>query len=270
MISAGITYFYLNQINKNIVRIKNQSLPYTITAQSMVQDTIMIWQILTDVGITQKEEKIKEAEAYGKKFKKELLQLKYFYENEGNDIGVINLDKILTSFHIFFQKGLQMIQDYNEGGVLHGNKTMIEFDSSAAEIMEKMGKFSKDLEEDVVEATNNIAGLITKIMLTIMSVGLISTLVSVLLAFIISRFIKKGMRIIDEASHHIAIGSQQVSVTSQQLSQGASTQAAATEQMSSTITELSTQTIQAAANTEKVKNLSQVTSEKAKSGRLSM
>jgi methyl-accepting chemotaxis protein len=163
-----------------------------------------------------------------------------------------------------------MIQDYNEGGLLYGNKTMIEFDSSAAEIMEKMGKFSKDLEEDVVEATNNIAGLITKIMLTIMSVGLISTLVSVLLAFIISRFIKKGMRIIDEASHHIAIGSQQVSVTSQQLSQGASTQAAATEQMSSTITELSTQTIQAAANTEKVKNLSQVTSEKAKSGRLSM
>jgi methyl-accepting chemotaxis protein len=100
----------------------------------------------------------------------------------------------------------------------------------------------------------------------LVSVAVAAFLLSLIIAWIISRSIMKTFRTVESSSGSVGLGVQQISASSQQLAQGASEQAASLEQISASVEELSSTIQQNADNASQTEKIASKSAIDAKGG----
>ncbi|OGV68989.1 MAG: hypothetical protein A3K19_31060 [Lentisphaerae bacterium RIFOXYB12_FULL_65_16] len=229
-----------------------ESFEFAVLAQKMKRDTIQIQQWLTDISATRARDGLAdgfdEAQKAYDSFCAGLEKFKEMYIREDNREKLRELADISTALDAYYAMGKTMANAYIKDGTDAGNKTMGDFDQTAAALEERLEPFvaGQALEGDA--ALGAIGVLISRLQALAGVTGIIVAVLSFLAAWLLGRAITRPInRVItglSAGSDQVSSASGQVSSASQSLAQGASEQASSLEETSASLEQVASMTKQ--------------------------
>ncbi|MBF0611798.1 MAG: HAMP domain-containing protein [Magnetococcales bacterium] len=211
-IGMGIIVERMREVQRQIILIQEETLPFTLRADNMVASTIGVQQWLTDVSATHDPAGYKDAETAQAKFKEDISHYRKMFQREGNTEGLARLNALESSFDNFFLTGKQMAEAYLQQGLEAGNALMEEFDSTSESLQEKV----LALRDGQVEETRQLVAATTQsvnsILNTIWVIAVLGGLLSVLIAVSVTRSITQPVELCRSMIDQLAQGNLMVAV----------------------------------------------------------
>ncbi len=281
LLMAGIVtavFILANGAQSNAVLARDESVVFAGIAQQMKLDVIQVQQWLTDISATRGQDGLDdgfdEAEKSYKSFVAGLGKFKEMYTEENDSTGLGQVRELESAVADYYTVGKKMAGAYIEGGSEAGNKTMGEFDTTAANLANKMGPFVESQENELAEAMTSIVASVSVMRICVVTAGLSALIFGTLLAWFITRSITRPInRIIaglTEGAEQVTSAAGQVSSASQSLAEGATEQAAGLEETSSSLEEMASMTKQNADNAQQANTLASEARKAADTGTESM
>jgi methyl-accepting chemotaxis protein len=193
VVSGVMTNQYLNVTDNASRQVKDETLPYLLLADEMVVDTIQVQQWLTDVSATHDTDGYKEAEQAASAFKSGIIKFREMFRSENDTESLRKLDELETVFNRFYEDGKQMANTYLSKGIDVGNKMMEDFDKTSEIMADKVKEFQKTQVDEAHTNTKRIIEAVDKIQNVLLMSGILTVILSVLIAFIITRNIMKQL-----------------------------------------------------------------------------
>jgi len=278
---AGIAiaiFIVVNDVQGGAVLVKNESAVFAGLGRQMKLDAVQIQQWLQDISATRGQDGLNdgfdEAEKSYRSFLVNLSKFREMYEEENNTAGLRQIDRLEAAIGNYYEVGKTMAQAYIDGGAEAGNKTMAEFDTAAATMLQALDPFIKSQTDELNEAMESIVSSTGALRMTVvvMSVGALA--IGIFMSWLITRSITKPInRIIaglTEGAEQVASASGQVSSASQSLAEGTAEQAAGLEETSSSLEEMASMTRQNADNAQQANTLAADARKAADTGNQSM
>lgn len=163
LLMAGIVtavFILANGAQSNAVLARDESAVFAHVAQQMKLDVIQVQQWLTDISATRGQDGLDdgfdEAEKSYKSFVAGLGKFKEMYKEENDSTGLGQVRELESAIADYYAVGKKMASAYIEGGSEAGNKTMGGFDTTAANLADKMGPFVESQENELAEAMTSI------------------------------------------------------------------------------------------------------------------
>ena len=173
-------------------------LPNTLNAKDLQMHVIQVQQWLTDISATRGAEGFDdgydEAEEHAKGFRQIIQEYKNFYNKKENYEKISQLDELSKSFEEFYNVGKQMAATYIEYGPSQGNEYMEKFDPFAEEIYESVNLFVDDQVNELKTNVSKIDKDSNKLLMTVVCLGILSTIILTLLGIVISSIISKPIK----------------------------------------------------------------------------
>ncbi|MDT8446540.1 MAG: methyl-accepting chemotaxis protein [bacterium] len=170
-----------NDIQRSLDRAGRTNVPFALLAQQMDKNIVQIQQWLTDISATRGLDGLNdgfdEAAKNYQEFNERLEKFRAFYQAEGNQAGLDQLNQLSLRVDAYYAMGQKMAQAYIDRGPAGGNLMMADFDSAAAALSEVLAPFT---EEQVKLATAQLGTTIERMQ----SYNRSSTVLSVLAIFI--------------------------------------------------------------------------------------
>ena len=148
LLMAGIVtavFILANGAQTNAVLARDESVVFAGIAQQMKLDAVQVQQWLTDISATRGQDGLDdgfdEAENSYKSFMVGLGKFQEMYEEENNSTGLGQVRELESAIADYYTVGKKMASAYIEGGPETGNKTMAEFDTAAANMVDKLAPF---------------------------------------------------------------------------------------------------------------------------------
>ena len=208
-----LSVFTLNitaNIGNSIDEIDNEILPHAFSFLRIEKDIIQIQQWLTDISATRAakgfDDGYAEAENYFNDVNTVLDNLTEEYEILGEVETVAQLRNFKNLIKDYYRKGLEMADAYIKGGPSAGNPMMDKFDPFSAKLGEQMEALVEESLNKVDSGFINIDSRIDGIKVYSILIGIISTIISLTVAVLISRDINSGINKIRIFSTNIAQG----------------------------------------------------------------
>jgi len=206
VIFAAVAVGALRNVKGGIGQMKNERLPYAILAEEMAFDVIQVQQFLTDVGATREPDAYQEAEEAAASFRKGADRFREMFRLENNREGLATLSDLEREFTVFYDLGKQMADAYAKEGTEGGNRTMRDFDKASETLAEKVRLFKKGQ----VDKANVMAGQVEQSTGTVETIllvlGLAGLIIGVLVAWGITRSIRRPLNTTVDAIGRIAAG----------------------------------------------------------------
>jgi methyl-accepting chemotaxis protein len=257
---------------------KEESAVFAGVARQMKLDLALAQSWLHDISATRAAEGLddgfvmsdKHAQAFRQGAKK--FEEMFTWENDTQSLAQVrDIERAFDEFHAV---GMKMAHAYVDLGPEAGNQHMGEFDEKAEALLTKLDPFvtSQVLEmEQSLASTNSAAEALET---GCVVAGVFALLAGVLLAVLITRSISRPISGIigslSASASQTSSAAGQVSGASQSLAQGASEQAAAVEETTSSIEEMSSMIKQNAGNAGEAKQVAQGATAAAEKGRQAM
>lgn len=217
LFAATIAYqlISLEKQLQQIKRMENKTLQTALKADDLKLDVVLVWQWLTDIGVT------RAAEGLDDGFDKAKENADHFYKTL-EELEAINpqlkpeLEIIKVSFADFNSMGQKMAQDYIDFGTEKGNQTMGSFDSSATKIDDQVNAFRKDALTDITSTVNKLEQSAEAIKTKILYFSLVILLISIIIGVILSISIVRPVNALLICAQNVATGNlcQQTEITS--------------------------------------------------------
>ncbi len=141
-----------SKVEKHTDDLNNTILPIALAAEGMVVDVIQVQQFLTDVCATHNAGGYEEAEASAVDFKNKMAKILTMGSITATQKA--ELTKLGVVFDKFYGQGKHMASVYISQGIDAGNIIMEDFDITATELIEIMGKFKADAINNELKTTN--------------------------------------------------------------------------------------------------------------------
>ncbi|MDX2472058.1 MAG: methyl-accepting chemotaxis protein, partial [SAR324 cluster bacterium] len=246
----GFLYFVSQDIKEKALLTQTESLVFLQKANSAKLQVTQIQQWLQDISATRAakgfDDGFVEAEKQAVAFKLTLADFKKMFAAENNQEKLQLLAEVNDDFTTYYRVGKVMAQTYIDKGPAGGNAFMPQFDEVAEKLHSSLDILLADQQREAADSMASILADLEKLLVMI----LISASVGVIFALIfwyylnssISLLLKKLVLNLSSSSDQVSSAASEISNSSIQLSQGASTQAAALEQTSATVEELNGQT----------------------------
>jgi len=189
MVAVFILGFELKSISTESTQVKEEALPYLVTAYEMDVDVTGISEALTDAAATHNLESLKVAEGKLKEVMEDLDKFKEMFRKENNTALLKETEEIEADAKKFYEIGERMVHVYIGKGVVEGNKLMEEVDKARTPLLAKVEKMQKlQLDEANINATEVVTGAGKGIQVLI-GLGVFAILSGCLIAFFITRSI---------------------------------------------------------------------------------
>lgn len=209
----------LSHLTKEVVNIKEDTLPYLMVSAEMDLSRSEVQQFLTDASVTHDREVYKEAEEKYQQFLSGVAKFKQMYQRENNTDKLKQMEVIETRFKAFNAKGKEMTEAYitkgrDAGNVLmKGSATEPGFDHESESISKVLMEFR---ERQIAESNKEVDDAVTsaKFNMRVMIVGGVSaTLLASVLAFLITISVTRPLGRLETSATQIAEGDLTVLLT---------------------------------------------------------
>lgn len=176
------------QQNSNFQTFQSKTLSSALLADDMKLSVVQVQQYLTDISATRGQngldDGVMEAQKYADKFYIDISEILIL-----NPEMKFQMNDIKAAFEIYFKTGLNMAQDFIDGGPAKGNLSMPVFDRSSEMLNDKINQFKV---EQVSQIRSSIVGIMqsNKAMIDHLIVYAISVIVlSIIIAYFLYRSI---------------------------------------------------------------------------------
>ena len=200
------TDLYLNVVVDNSKQVESESMPYALLADKMVLDTVEVQQWLTDVSATQNPDGYKDAEEAARDFKEGLEKFKEMFRKENDRDSLRQMEEIEAAFDRFYDTGKQMANVYITQGLEAGNRIMEKFDDASVDLSGKVEGLQKEQRKEAETMLHHILNSVAKVERILLIMGIITVILSILTAFIITRSITRPMNEAVAATHRLSKG----------------------------------------------------------------
>lgn len=213
-LALTLSLVLLHRVDNRAAQIAGKSVPYLMKAFELDIEITHISEALTDVSATHNTDGEKEAAESLQTATKILASFKEMYskDNDGKDLKEI--DELQASLNNFYETGLKMARVYVAQGTEEGNKMMVGFDAARQQLLTRAEKLQK---AHVADATDNLAGILSAISssrLILMLACVISILVGIGIALVITRSISRPLQEAVRINDQIANGDLTVNIVS--------------------------------------------------------
>lgn len=199
----------LKTVNDGAQLIKDETVPFLITADRMAFNVVQVQQFLTDVSATHDTDAYKEAEEAAKGFKEDVGKFREMYKRENDTVSLKKLDEIETNFNHFYEVGKQMANAYITQGLEAGNKIMkgsTGFDEKSLLLTAKVSEFVKQQENEAITESQKNIETVWKTQKTLLLFGIFAILICAVIAVFMTRSIAAPVKSMAEAAQKIAAG----------------------------------------------------------------
>jgi methyl-accepting chemotaxis protein len=186
IISGVITNQYLNVTNNASRQVKDESLPYLMTAYEMDINITKVSETLTDAAATHNTDGFKDAEKTAVLVKENLGKFKDMFKKENDTKSLRQIEDLETSFNQFYEDGKRMAHVFISKGIDEGNKIMSEFDKSREKLLGEVEQLQTGQSDEATANTKNIVDAVGKVQMIVLIIGGIAILLGALVAFFVT------------------------------------------------------------------------------------
>ena len=166
VVQLGYLWVSFSAQDKNLVYIRDSSVPNAFAAKNMQKEVVQIQQWLTDISATRAQDGLddgfKEAEISYQSFLSDLGTLQKFYTETNDQEMLAQSNVVKERIASWYKVGQTMANAYISGGSEEGNKTMGGFDDESTKLQEalepiiekEIGETTKSVEASAQEAHN--------------------------------------------------------------------------------------------------------------------
>lgn len=190
-ITIFATVVFLGQLRSNVEQTANESLPFSLLADSMLVNVVQVQQLMTDVSVTHDLEGLKEAKKNADEFYAGIQKFRVMFEKENSKEELKNINELEEAFKILYDTGYQMTQAYIKTSREVGNRVMEEFDKDSDILGEKIHRLQKTQSDEIISNSANNVDLVKKILYALIISAVVLLVVSIVISYTITRSIVK-------------------------------------------------------------------------------
>ncbi len=176
-------------VSEYVQRVRDESVPFAMTATAMEKDVIQVQQFLTDISATRGQDGLDdgftEAAKHYNSFHRSLDKFQQMFNEEGNQQGLENIRVLRGDFDTFYRNGVLMAKAYINGGATEGNKLMGTFDKDSRALQQVLMPFVKS-QVDEMAASIDVSDNET---INVRRIALFTLLLVVVFTFLMTRII---------------------------------------------------------------------------------
>jgi methyl-accepting chemotaxis protein len=193
VVSGVMTNQYLNVTDNASRQVKDETLPFLISAYELDVNATKVSETLTDVAATHNTDGLKEAEKAAGLVREEVGKFKDMFRKENDTKSLRDVEELEAGFNQFYEDGKRMAHIFISKGVDEGNKAMEEFDKNREKLLREIEKLQTSHVEEANTNTMNIVKAVDKVQNVLLLSGIVIAILSVLIAFMITRNILKQL-----------------------------------------------------------------------------
>ncbi|MEO5349491.1 MAG: methyl-accepting chemotaxis protein [Magnetococcus sp. YQC-3] len=259
----GVFLAQIRDMERKAIQLRDESVPFAITAEQMSGYVNAVQQFLTDASLTGNRGAVQEARDFAKGVRAGLDKFQNMFAAEHNQAEMRRVNDIRKEFEEFLRVGERMVDVYLEQGKMAGDVVMEEFDKGAEKLRNVLEPLRKEQVDQaatslalVVKTTEMLSRLLWLVGLSVMVVGVV---VAVLITRSITVSLNEGVRLITASSvRMLASLAEQERVAAQQ--------AAAVNETNTTMEELAASARQSAEQSDVAANSAEMALELSQFG----
>ena len=214
VICGVITTLLLMKSDRSVKVVREESMPFALTAKDIAFHVVQVQQFLTDVSATHDTGVLKEAEDSAVKFRQDAAKFREMYRVKNDQESLRKLEDLESSFNSYYETGKTMANAYVNQGIEAGNILMEDFDKTSIAITSIVEEFVKQQTDEASAMTGNVQKSIGQIMVVLLVISLITIVSGFLIAwYITSSVVRPLIRAVD-VSNSIANGDLTVKIES--------------------------------------------------------
>lgn len=205
-IFTAVTVGSLRTVEVSIGQMKGESLPYALLAEEMAFEVIQVQQFLTDVGATREPDAYQGAEEAAAGFRTGVEKFREMFRREHDEKGLAAINDMAQAFDSFYTLGKRMADAYVKEGTEGGNRTMREFDAASSTLAEKVRLFKKSQVDEANAMAGHIEQSTGSVEKLLLGLGIAGLFIGILVAYGITRSIRRPLATTVDAIGRIASG----------------------------------------------------------------
>ena len=214
VVCGVITTLLLMKSDRSVKVVREESMPFALTAKDIAFHVVQVQQFLTDVSATHDTGVLKEAEDSAQAFRQNIAKFREMYIAQNDQDSLRKLDGLESSFNNYYETGKTMANAYVNQGIEAGNILMEDFDKTSIAITSIVEEFVKQQTDEASAMTGNVQKSIGQIMVVLLVISLITIVSGFLIAwYITSSVVRPLIRAVD-VSNSIANGDLTVKIES--------------------------------------------------------
>jgi len=201
-----ITFFSLQSVERSTRLVIEESLPYTLQANRMVQNVIQTQQFYTDASATRSRDSYAEAEAHIEEFHAGEAKFKAMFEKEQDQQSLQQLEALSKAFEEFAATGKSMAEAYINSGQEAGDRLMTEFDADSTQVATLVRDFQATQITEINQSGNAILEVSQEAKNLQKMLGMIALVFGILITIFTTRSIVRPLSIAVSAALELAVG----------------------------------------------------------------
>ncbi len=193
VVAIAVSTISLQVVKKDATQVEKESMPYALLADNIVVNTVEVQQWLTDVSATHNPDGYKDAEEAARGFHEGIEKFKEMFREENDTAALTQVEELEIAFDAFYKTGKQMADTYINQGVDAGNKLMESFDETSARLAGRVSLLRDSQVNEANTLTEDIVVAVNRVERVLFTLGGITVILSVLIAFMITRRILKQL-----------------------------------------------------------------------------
>jgi len=214
VVCGVITTLLLMKSDRSVKVVREESMPFALTAKDIAFHVVQVQQFLTDVSATHDTGVLKESEDSAQAFRQNIAKFREMYRVKNDQESLRKLEDLESSFNNYYETGKTMANAYVNQGIEAGNILMEDFDKTSIAITSIVEEFVKQQTDEASAMTGNVQKSIGQIMVVLLVISLITIVSGFLIAwYITSSVVRPLIRAVD-VSNSIANGDLTVKIES--------------------------------------------------------
>lgn len=205
-ILGAVIYNAVHEIETNSTKVKEESLPFMLTANAMKFEVCQVQQFLTDASATKDVEVFKEADESTKNFLQGLQSFEAMFRKENDTKALTKMSELKQAFDAFNRVGIDMAKTYIEKGEEEGNLKMDLFDKQSEALAKRIDELVESQNQEaigLIETINQEATSTAWIVLVLSGIGIG---IALSFGFMTLKFIVSSLSCIGAITKELASG----------------------------------------------------------------
>src|SRR3989337_271579 len=174
VVCGVITTLLLMKSDRSVKVVREESMPFALTAKDIAFHVVQVQQFLTDVSATHDTGVLKEAEDSAVKFRQDAAKFREMYRVKNDQESLRKLEELESSFNNYYETGKTMANAYVTQGIEAGNILMEDFNKTSIAITAKVEEFVKQQTDEASLLSDNVKKSISQIITVLLVMTLIT------------------------------------------------------------------------------------------------
>jgi len=200
------TFFSLATVETRTRQVTEESLPFTLLADGMVENTIQVQQFYTDASATRTRDAYAEVQENIQEFNARAEKFRGMFQNEQDQQALQELEALEAAFDALAATGKKMAETYISKGQVAGNEIMVEFDADSSNVATLVRKFQAEQVAEIVANGSAILNASQRAKILQGMLGALALVLGILITILTTRSIVRPLDTAVTIARELALG----------------------------------------------------------------